>query len=346
MKHLLVMRLSAFGDVAMSVPVVREFLEQNPEVHITFVSHFALAPLFESLERVEFFPAYLREQHKGLKGLCRLYRQVMQQGPYDAVLDLHSVIRTHFLRMLFHLQRIPVYKIHKDRRARKALTRREDKVKRMMRPMPERYADVFRQAGFSLTLSNRLRKTLRPLSAHTLEVLDLPEASQTKPWIGIAPFARYTGKTYPPQKMFAAVKKIAAQGNCLLLLFGAKGHEQTELERWKELLPDARVVAGKLSLSEELDVISHLKVMVSMDSANMHLASLVGTRAVSVWGATHPFAGFLGYGQTPCDVVEVEMDCRPCSIFGSKPCFKSTYECLHAIAPETLARTVEQAADL
>ena len=174
MKHLLVMRLSAFGDVAMSVPVVREFLEQNPEVHITFVSHFALAPLFESLERVEFFPAYLREQHKGLKGLCRLYRQVMRQGPYDAILDLHSVIRTHFLRMLFHLQRIPVYKIHKDRRARKALTRREDKVKRMMRPMPERYADVFRQAGFSLTLSNRLRKTLRPLSAHTLEVLDLP----------------------------------------------------------------------------------------------------------------------------------------------------------------------------
>ena len=346
MKHLLVMRLSAFGDVAMSVPVVREFLEQNPEVHITFVSHFALAPLFESLERVEFFPAYLREQHKGLKGLCRLYRQVMRQGPYDAVLDLHSVIRTHFLRMLFHLQRIPVYKIHKDRRARKALTRREDKVKRMMRPMPERYADVFRQAGFSLNLSNRLRKTLRPLSAHTLKVLALPEASQTKPWIGIAPFARYTGKTYPPQKMFAAVKKIAAQGNCLLLLFGAKGHEQTELERWKELLPDARVVAGKLSLSEELDVISHLKVMVSMDSANMHLASLVGTRAVSVWGATHPFAGFLGYGQTPCDVVEVEMDCRPCSIFGSKPCFKSTYECMHAIATVTLARTVELAADL
>ena len=216
----------------------------------------------------------------------------------------------------------------------------------MMRPMPERYADVFRQAGFPLTLSHRLRKTPRPLSPHTLEVLDLPEASPAKPWVGIAPFARYTGKTYPPQKMFAAVKRIAAQGNCLLLLFGGKGHEQTELERWQELLPDTRVVAGKLSLSEELDVISHLKVMVSMDSANMHLASLVGTRAVSVWGATHPFAGFLGYGQTPCDAVEVEMDCRPCSTFGSKPCFKNTYECMHAIAPETLARAVEQAADL
>ena len=72
--------------------------------------------------------------------------------------------------------------------------------------------------------------------------------------------------------------------------------------------------------------------MISMDSANMHLASLVGTRCVSVWGSTHHFAGFLGYGQSVDDVVEVkDLTCRPCSVFGDKPCYRGDWACLQEL---------------
>ena len=345
MKRILAMRFSAFGDVAMTVPVVREFLEQNPGVRITFASHHGLASLFEGIDRVDFFPVDFHGRHRGIPGLIRLHRELMKKGPFGAVVDLHSVIRSHFLRTLFQARGLPTYKIHKNRDARHTLTRQEDKIKEPMRSIPERYADTFREAGFPITLSNTLRKIPRALSPETLETIGLSPRSK-KPWIGIAPFSWYEGKTYPEDQMFHVVKELAESGECSVILFGGRGEEARKLEAWKEKLPGTSVAAGKLTLSQELDLISHLSVMVSMDSANMHLASLVGTRAVSVWGATHPYAGFLGYGQSPEDVVSVEMDCRPCSVFGNKPCFKGTYECMKSIPCSSFSRTVRRAAGI
>ena len=88
---------------------------------------------------------------------------------------------------------------------------------------------------------------------------------------------------------------------------------------------------------------SHLDVMVSMDSANMHLASICGTRVVSVWGATHPFAGFMGWNQSTADAVQADMPCRPCSIYGNRPCLRGDYACLTSIQPEAIVQKVERA---
>ena len=93
-------------------------------------------------------------------------------------------------------------------------------------------------------------------------------------------------------------------------------------------------------LAAELELMRGLDVMLSMDSANMHLASLVGTRVVSVWGATHPYAGFLGWGQRAEDCVQKDLPCRPCSIYGSKPCRYGDYRCLNSITPEEIVKAV------
>ena len=87
---------------------------------------------------------------------------------------------------------------------------------------------------------------------------------------------------------------------------------------------------------------SHLDVMLSMDSANMHLASLVATPVVSVWGATHPYAGFMGWNQNPENVIQIPLECRPCSIFGQKACLRGDYACMNRIAPETIVEQIEK----
>ena len=87
---------------------------------------------------------------------------------------------------------------------------------------------------------------------------------------------------------------------------------------------------------------SHLDVMLSMDSSNMHLASLTGTPVVSVWGATHPYAGFMGWGQTEEYAVQIPLDCRPCSVYGQKPCLRGDYACMRNIAPEAIVEKVEK----
>ena len=77
--------------------------------------------------------------------------------------------------------------------------------------------------------------------------------------------------------------------------------------------------------------------MVTMDSANMHLATISSTPTVSIWGATHPYCGFKGWKQNDSDLIQLPMTCRPCSVFGSKQCFRGDYMCLNGIRPETVA---------
>lgn len=100
-------------------------------------------------------------------------------------------------------------------------------------------------------------------------------------------------------------------------------------------------MVGKLKdMASEADFMAGLKVMVTMDSGNMHLASLTDTPVVSIWGATHPLGGFLGWGQKMENTVQADLPCRPCSTFGNKPCRLGGYPCLYSIEPETIADKV------
>ena len=83
-----------------------------------------------------------------------------------------------------------------------------------------------------------------------------------------------------------------------------------------------------------------LDVHVSMDSANMHLGSLVGKDVISIWGATHPYAGFYGYRQRPDLAIQTCLPCRPCSIFGNKPCYRGDWACLNTIEPEQVIKKI------
>ena len=336
MKHLLVVRFSAFGDVAMTVPVVRSFLEQNKDVRITYISSAPFRSLFDGIERLEFVPAYLHGEHSGPKGLWRLWRSVMKKGRPDAFLDLHSVLRSYILRAYSHLYFIPTFGMDKRRWDRAELIK-ESENKRPLRTIPESYADVFRWAGYDVSLSCALKKMPRELKDSTAEAICFEKMPYT---VGVAPFSQYRGKTYPLEKMRLLVEKLSLVGDVQVLLFGGGKKEADVLHEWEKVFPHTHSVAGKLPLSEELDVMANINVMVSMDSANMHLCSIVGTPVVSVWGATHHFAGFLGYGQFLDLVVQKNMACRPCSIFGNKPCKYSTYECMESISPDDILEKV------
>ena len=135
---------------------------------------------------------------------------------------------------------------------------------------------------------------------------------------------------YPLEQMEQVVRMLSEKGESVVL-FGSK-EEANILDEWAKKFQGVTSVAGKYTLREELDVIRGLRVMVSLDSANMHLASLVGTRVVSIWGATHPHLGFLGFGQKEEDCVQRDLPCRPCSVYGKKACRYGDYRCL-AIPP-------------
>jgi ADP-heptose:LPS heptosyltransferase len=122
-----------------------------------------------------------------------------------------------------------------------------------------------------------------------------------------------------------------------IFLFGRGKDENIYFQQWTERYPQCLFVGQHCeTMYQELILMSHLDVMLSMDSANMHLASLTGTPVVSIWGATHPMAGFLGYNQKEENIIQTDLDCRPCSIFGNKKCHRGDYACLQNIPLERI----------
>lgn len=312
MIRILAYRFSAFGDVAMTVPVITEFLEQNPGVEVVMVSRNNFNDLFEGIPNL-IFKGIEIDDYSGIFGINKLAKELRKEFVPDYIADLHDVIRTKMLNIFFKIKGYKVFVLDKGKEEKEKLTDIQNLDKFPLKQTTERYADVFRSMGFSVNLSHQYRTV-----------------TSEKSGIGFAPFAQHQGKMLPLEKSFELAKLIAKKDK--LYFFGGGKKETEILEQWVNQIPNTENLAGKLSMSEELQRISQLKTMISMDSANMHLASLVGTRCVSVWGSTHHFAGFLGYGQSVDDVVEVkDLTCRPCSVFGDKPCYRGDWACLQEL---------------
>jgi ADP-heptose:LPS heptosyltransferase len=330
-----VFRFSALGDVAMTVPVIRLLLQQHPELRITFVSTGFVQPLFEGIDRLDFLPADLKGKHSGIPGLYRLYKTIRKDIQADAIADLHNVLRTKILRGFFRFSGLKSAVIDKGRLEKAALTRIENKDFRPLRSNFERYADVFEELGFAVDLDIVTGRAARSGQRAT------GITGQHKYRIGIAPFARHVQKEYPFGKMEEVVRLLNADNDKEIIFFGGK--EDAKKLAWLENeFSNAKSYAGKYSLKEELKIMSTLDLMVSMDSANMHLASLVHVPVISIWGGTHPYAGFYGWQQDPHNAVQVDLYCRPCSVFGNRPCYRKDWACLHSINPVSVYDRVIQ----
>lgn len=337
--RLLLIRLSALGDVVMLLPVVRALREQYPNLPLTVLSQPFARPFFEEIEGVTFIPAHLRGRHHGIAGLWRLAGEIAHNVRFSHLADTHSVLRSWILRCFLFLRAFPrgyqSATLRKGRKQKKALVRQERKQLHQLEHSVKRYAEVLKRLGFPLQVPYQLGGLqAREPAAQCARWFETPRVR-----VGIAPFAKHRGKRYDLDQMLALVKKLHRRG-VQLFLFGSRGEEQQLLERWVTK-PDIVVVPSLgLNLLEELVLMRHLDLMVAMDSANMHLASWAGTRVVSVWGATHPYAGFYGWGQDERWVVQREdLPCRPCSVYGNKPCVRGDYACLD-ISVEELYRQI------
>ena len=319
-RHLLIIRLSALGDVAIMAPLVDRYASAHPTVKFTVAGPPMLQPLFEGKPNVEYMGL------KKKQSFIKIYKELNAVGA-DTVVDLHKVNRVGFALTLLRLRHL--FDFHF-----RLCALRKGKLSRWLfihhwrttprKPQIERYEDVFHRAGLQAAPSPR------PTAA--------PSHSQP-PTIGIAPFAQHKGKIWPAEYMQQLIGLLDGRGY-RVILFGSK-EEAPTLERWAEPYANVTSIAGKQSFREELDIIKSLSLMVTMDSANMHFASLVATPVVSIWGATHPYAGFMGWGQDATNVVQLDMDCRPCSIFGNKPCRRGDFACMMNIPPEQVVQKVE-----
>lgn len=290
--HILVIRLSAMGDVAMTVPVLRAFSLQYPNVKITVVSRPFFKPFFDDIENITFFPINLKERHQGFLGLLRLFSDLRKLN-IDAVADLHNVLRSKIITTLFALNGKKTATTDKGRQDKKALTKLAIKTISPTKTMFDRHCETFEKLGFQINLNT---PTFPEKSILSDEIINIT-GKKAENWIGIAPFAQYESKVYPTDLMQQVIDDLAKNTSNKILLFGGGTEEIKQLDQLKNNHQNVLVLAGKINLKAELAIISNLNLMLSMDSGNAHIAAMLGVNVITLWGATHPFVGFQPFHQ-------------------------------------------------
>ena len=314
--HIGVFRLSAMGDVAMISPIVRALSEQHHSIQITVISRPFFEPFFNQIPNVTFFAIDVKKRHKGFFGLIRLFFDLKKLN-IDAFADLHNVLRSKIIRTLFALSGKKVAFTDKGRKEKKALTRAKNKIFEPVKTMFDRHIETFEQLGFSVNLN----QPEFPNLALSEKTQTISGEKNNQKWIGIAPFAQYQSKVYPIDLMQQVIAILAKNSNYQIFLFGGGKHETEILNSFSTNKKNCIVVAGKLDLLSELQLISQLDVMVSMDSGNGHIAAMLGKKVITLWGATHPFAGFAPFNQ-PMELSltadRQKYPLLPTSVYGNK----------------------------
>ena len=330
------MRLSALGDVAMTIPVLYPVCRANPGTRFVMLTKKWPASMFHDRpDNLMVVGIDTKTEYKGLAGLVKLARKLRRQYDIDAVADLHNVIRTRVISLCMRLHGIPVARLDKHRARRKALIKHRDGEP--VTPTIDRYRTVFEQLGLAAPDNfTRLYDGKEQPSSPMV-----PDKRPGQRWIVVSPFSAHEGKVYPLELMKQVIHELAARENYQIFLLGGGKEEKIAL---RKIVRDNQHVISMAEIKhgfiDEYALLAKCDLMLTMDSANMHLASLMGLKTVTIWGATAPQCGFQGYGKTGDDDVQLDMECRPCSIYGERECRLGNYQCLSNIPPKRVVSQV------
>lgn len=323
-----VLRLSSLGNVAMLVPVMNQLSQTYPNDEFVVMSLKPLADLFYGLKNVRFVEVApeLEHSHK----LCSLAKQIKALNPAK-VFDLQNDFRTRVVRYVLHFYAIPTCTIDLGTRERRALSRAGFEKSTPLKPEVERYADTFRSGGLIPAGEVPLMK----VNTQAAEKVQALFGKKTERWIGIAPFAKHLSNVLPYKTMKDVIGYYAQQPNTRIFLFGA-GHVETEmLRQWASLWDNVESVTNQLPLDGELELMRQTDALLCMDSANQHLAALVGCPTLSIWCGTHTYMGFAAWGKANTQILSLPVSCRPCSIHGTERCRYRNFAC-KALSPELI----------
>lgn len=334
-RKVLIVRFSALGDVAIAIPVIYSVCNAYPHIKFIMLTRKWSSYLFAERPRnLIVLGVDVTKRYKGVRGLTHLAKKLRRNYRIDAVADLHSVLRSWVIDAYMKTYGVKVARIDKGHKEKKKLTK--GKIRRQLTTTHDRYIEVFNKLGLNF------KETFEGFSKAETKII--PPKADGDTWVAIAPFSQHRSKEYPLDKMQKVIELLLNQDPKLhIVLFGGGNKERTLLNKITEAYPRTVSIAGiKHGFNDEFAVLRQCDVMVSMDSANMHLASLTRTPVVSVWGGTHRYSGFFGWKQDPNNIVQLDYPCRPCSVFGQEQCRFGDYHCMTDITPEMIANQVLQ----
>ena len=333
MKTYLIIRLETLGNVAMTVPVIASLSRRYPDDRFIVVAKKPLQDMFYGMPNVEYVEARIK-QHGDLRRLMHQLRLLHA----DEVIDLQDRLSTRLLRGYLRLHGCRVHAVHYGRWRKRWLTFKGAKYSDALPTEFDRYREAFRRAGLETDTEFSSLPVNTTAAARVSELFGERKGS----WVGVAPFAKSQSNMLPYRVTKQLIMRLAERSGTRIFLFGAGAVECEMLNQWAGLHKQVESVAGRLTLGEELELMRRLDYMLCMDSANQHLSSLVGLRAISIWCGTHPKLGFMGWKQHEEDILQHnELACRPCTMHGTNHCRFFNYACKQITAKQIIQHIYE-----
>ncbi|HIE03337.1 MAG TPA: glycosyltransferase family 9 protein [Candidatus Latescibacteria bacterium] len=165
-----------------------------------------------------------------------------------------------------------------------------------------------------------------------------------RPTVALAPGSVWPTKRWVPEGFRRVAEALVRMGVGVVLVGGAEDRELCE-RIVRGLSPEPAVAAGRTSVMESAALLKFCSVLVSNDSAPVHIASAVGTPVVAIFGPTVPAFGFGPYGPGH-RVVELDLPCRPCSVHGGRRCPEGHFMCMRGITAEMVLKEVSARLDV
>ncbi len=194
-----------------------------------------------------------------------------------------------------------------------------------------------------------LRPSLFPSAtdeSHVRALLQEYDVGDREPLIALAPGSVWATKRWPSYDALAA-QLVEAYGSTarIVVLGGSDDRElATSISSAVEAAHGPRVVnaAGRLSLLASAALLRRARVMVTNDSAPLHLASAMNTPTIAMFGPTIPAFGFGPLAERRRVVEEFSLACRPCDAHGPQRCPLGHWQCMRNISAERVVPLVRE----
>ena len=326
-KRVLIIQTAFLGDAILALPIVQVLKKENPDWLIDFLCIPATAILFKHNPLVNKLIVY---DKRGQDFFARIKNEL--KGNYDIVISPHRSARSALLAYFSKAKQ----RITFDKSSLSFLY--TDKIK-YVTGIHEIQRNLSLVAPLGLNESNIVRPELFLAKDEQDKIDTLLSVNQIKRednLISLAPGTVWFTKRYPEEK-FAKVLNLLKKDNAKIFLIGSEADR--ELGNFLIVNSENKNIIntiGELNVLESAELIRRCKILLTNDSAPLHIANSVGTKVISLFGATVPQFGFFPYGESDVILETEGLPCRPCSIHGGNVCPIGTFICMHNIEEQTI----------
>lgn len=344
--HILIIRLSAIGDVIHSLPVAEAVRKSYPEARISWIVEKKAYPLVELnpyLDEVILFPKFKwKEEFKAnkistIKSVMRYFRSIRNNYNFDFALDLHGLFKSSFtaylsgaqkrfgpedgreLSTLFYQKKLPIYQ------------EKRHQVDRNLHLAKQFGADVSK-VDFGLEINEDITYSMKKL-------INEFSFSLKEDIIVINPITTWQSKDWPIMKYAELTKKIVENKKAQVIFTGAP-EDRKEIKKILEVNEKKENIfnlAGKTDLKQLAALYKKSMLFIGGDTGPMHLAAAVDVPVIALMGPTSPKThGPYGEGNI---VIQPKLDCINC---WENECPRQRHYCMEEIKVDMVLKAVEE----